>query len=252
MPCSGRPRAAGRKCEWTTRAGPQGPDIRSTKPPIVNISIIAACIAVYVWELLALHQGRADIVYSYALVPRRLFSLHAYLAEGAAPVLSLITSMFLHGGFFHIGVNMLFLWVFGDNVEAWMGHLRYLLFYLLCGVLAGLLHAVLYFYSEVPTLGASGAIAGVMGAYVLLFPGARVRGLVPLFIFFFLADLPAWLFIGMWFFLQLFQSIGSILMPTGVAVFAHIGGFLAGLYLVRLFAQRPRRGPYIRRFEIIS
>lgn len=226
-------------------------DIRSTKPPVVNILIIAACIAVYVWELLIIHHGRPDIVYSYALVPRRLFSLHAYLAEGIGPAVPLFTSMFLHGGFFHIGVNMLFLWVFGDNVEARMGHLRYLLFYLLCGVLAGLLHAVLHFYSNVPTLGASGAVAGVMGAYVLLFPGARVRAFVPLFIFFFLTDLPAWLFIGMWFVLQLLQGVGSILMPTGVAVFAHIGGFLAGLYLVRLFAAPPRRGPYIRRFEIV-
>ncbi len=226
-------------------------DIRSTKPPIVNISIIAACIVVYVWELLALHQGRPDIVYNYAMVPRRLFSLHAYLVEGAGPALPLITSMFLHGGFFHIGVNMLFLWVFGDNVEDRMGHLRYLLFYLLCGVLAGLVHAVLYLYSDVPTLGASGAIAGVMGAYVLLFPGARIRGLVPLFIFFFLTDLPAWLFIGFWFVLQLFQGLGSIGMPTSVAIFAHIGGFLAGMYLVRFFAQPPRRGPYIRRFEIV-
>ena len=223
-------------------------NIRSAKPPIVNTAIIASCVVVFVWEIWASQTGQTHVVDSYALTPRELFSLRAYLSRGIWPAVPLVTSMFLHGGFLHVGGNMLFLWVFGDNVEDRMGHLKYLAFYLLCGVIASLAHALLHFRSDIPSLGASGAIAGVMGAYVVLFPRATIRGLL----FVFLINLPAWLFIGYWFVLQLFSGVGSIGMPVGVAFFAHIGGFVAGVYLVRLFARTPGPGPRIRRFQVVD
>jgi membrane associated rhomboid family serine protease len=227
-------------------------NIPSARAPVVNVAIIAACILVFLWELAAGQHGLAALLSAYAFIPREFFSLHAYLTEGLWPAIPLVTSMFLHGGFLHIGVNMLFLWVFGDNVEDEMGPLRYLGFYLLCGVIASLAHAITNPLSALPSVGASGAIAGVMGAYIRLFPGATIRGLVPVLFLLLLADVPAVVFIGFWFVLQLFSGVASIGAATGIAFFAHIGGFLAGLSLVPFFVQRRPGRPRIRRFEILE
>ena len=144
--------------------------------------------------------------------------------------------MFLHGGWLHLGGNMLYLWIFGDNVEDKLGHIRYLAFYIVCGLAASILHVFVDSTSIVPTVGASGAIAGVLGAYLLLFPRARVVTLIPIFVFIQVAELPALLVLGFWFVMQFFNGLMSLGYQTagmgGVAWWAHIGGFVAGLALV--------------------
>ena len=228
-------------------------NIQSTRYPLVNTAIIITCVAVFVYQLL-----NAQLVEAYAFRPAYLASISDIASIGGGAVCgSLVLSMFMHGGLLHLGFNMLFLWVFGDNVEDRMGHLRYLLFYLLCGILATLAHSAISLLSvpiagtaslEIGVIGASGAIAGVLGAYYKLFKGAYIRTLVPIFIVFTTVDLPAGLFIIIWFVLQLFYGLGSVgRVGGGIAFWAHIGGFGAGVYLVRLFVRRPRspRGPRI-------
>jgi membrane associated rhomboid family serine protease len=151
---------------------------------------------------------------------------------------AVFTAMFLHGGWLHIAGNMLFLWIFGNNVEDSMGRPRFVLFYLLCGVLATLAQWATAMSSDVPNIGASGAIAGVLGGYLLLFPRARVTTLLFLVVFFTWLKIPAWVVLGSWFLLQLVDS--SVGEAGGVAYFAHVGGFVSGLLLIRLFARRMR------------
>ncbi|HHF42892.1 MAG: rhomboid family intramembrane serine protease [Candidatus Aminicenantes bacterium] len=151
------------------------------------------------------------------------------------PPLTLLTAMFLHGGLLHLGGNMLYLWIFGNNVEDYLGSLRFILFYLICGLAASFTHIIFNPNSTVPMIGASGAIAGILGAYLILFPHARVMTLVFLFVFIEIVPVPAAFFLLLWFFLQV-MNVG---LGGGVAWFAHIGGFLAGIFLVRLF--KPRR-----------
>lgn len=225
-------------------------NIRSVHFPVVNTAIIVGCVVVFIYQLVA-----PQAMHEYAFRPVYLASLSKFADVGSPLVFgSLVLSIFMHGGLLHIGGNMLFLWVFGDNVEDRMGHLRYLIFYLLCGVLASLAHTFITLASTpisgvkaltIPMVGASGAIAGVLGAYYSLFKGAYVRALVPLFFIFTVVDLPAGLFIIIWFIMQLFSGVGSLGMSTGVAFWAHIGGFLAGLYLVRLFVPPRRRRPRV-------
>ena len=172
-------------------------------------------------------------VASFALIPARLFSPDT-APGGVIPAgITVFTSMFLHGGFLHIAGNMLYLWIFGDNVEDRLGPVRFLGFYLLCGVIATAAQTIGDRASTIPTLGASGAIAGVLGAYVLLYPRARVRTLVLLIIIFEVVDLPALFVIGLWFLLQLANSVGTLggASGAGVAYLAHVGGFLTGLLL---------------------
>lgn len=157
---------------------------------------------------------------------------------GGAAWSTVLTSMFLHGGWFHLILNMWFLWVFGNNVEDAMGHGGYLLFYLLAGALASAAHVLSAPESAVPTVGASGAISGVMGAYILLYPRVRVDTLFIFFIFIRVIPLPAWVMLGYWIGLQLLTGIGGGGLSAGVAVWAHIGGFVAGLVLVWLFARK--------------
>jgi membrane associated rhomboid family serine protease len=152
---------------------------------------------------------------------------------------AVLTSMFMHGGWGHLLGNMVFLWVFGNNIEDSMGHFRFVLFYLICGVAAALAHIYLSPTSPIPAVGASGAISGIMGAYVVLYPRARVQTFFPPFFFF---HLPAFVFLGYWFFIQLSMGVMSLGPETaeqgGVAVWAHVGGFVAGLVLIRLFGKR--------------
>ena len=179
--------------------------------------------------------SRNYFIERWGLVPARL-----------VPV-TLLTSLFLHGGWFHIIGNMLFLWAFGKSLEDALGHTKFLIFYLVCGVLAGVTHVYFNPDSTMPTVGASGAIAGVMGAYLLQFPRARIHTLV--FVFFFLTtiDIPAPFILVYWFIVQVISGYGSIahthVTDTGVAWFAHIGGFLSGMLLVKLLGTRPRYFP---------
>ena len=233
-------------------------NIRSTHFPIVNTALIVACISVSLYQLIV-----PQMIETWAFRPVYITSLNAIRELGGAAICgSLVLSLFmhaplLHGGVLHLGFNMLFLWVFGDNVEDRMGHLRYLIFYLVCGILATLAHSLITLFGALvtnpqglagPLIGASGAIAGILGAYYKLFRGATVRTLVFLFIFITTVDLPASLFIIIWFVLQLLSGLGALGgAGGGVAFWAHIGGFVAGLYLVRLFVprRRPPRGPRV-------
>jgi membrane associated rhomboid family serine protease len=178
-------------------------------------------------------------VFSYGLVPGELL-----LGEDLPPRIplplwiTLFSSMFLHGGLLHLLGNMLYLWIFGDNVEDAMGHVRFLLFYLLCGAAAAFAQIAIGPNSGVPLIGASGAIAGVLAAYFMLFPHSRVLTLIPVFFFVRLVAVPAVLLLGIWFILQVISGAGSLGQATGVAWFAHIGGFVAGVLLVFLFRRR--------------
>jgi len=156
--------------------------------------------------------------------------------------LPFLTSMFLHGGFLHILGNMWFLYIFGDNIEDGLGHIRYLIFYIFCGVAAGLVHLLTNWNSKIPTIGASGAISGVMGAYLLLYPRARILTLIPIFLFFKFVELPAFIFLGYWLLLQLFSASLTPRNVGGIAFWAHIGGFVAGLIFLKIFDVIPRLG----------
>ena len=224
-------------------------NIVSRTVPVVNYGIIATCIAVFFWELSDPHAAQA-----HAFKPVFLFSLGDMLHLGPVEIVGrLMLSTFMHSGWLHIGANMLFLYIFGDNVEDRMGHMRYLVFYLLCGFLATLAHSFMAVVGlglgdklglQTPIIGASGAIAGVLGAYLFLFRGAYVRTLffiviIPLFV-----EIPAAVFIIIWIAMQIFQGVGTLgVSGAGVAFWAHIGGFAAGYYLVRRFVPGNRRLP---------
>lgn len=214
-------------------------NIPSSRTPVVNYLIIATCVVVFFMQLASPHR-----LMEWAYNPHNLISPHTLAEVGLGPVLlTVFTSMFMHGGVLHLAFNMLFLWIFGDNVEDRMGHFRYLVFYLLCGTIAAATHSLVSLFAAVPTLGASGAIAGVLGAYFILFRGATVRTLVILFVFITIMDIPAVVFLGLWFVIQLFNGLGTFGgAGGGVAFWAHIGGFLAGALLVRFFAVTPKRG----------
>jgi membrane associated rhomboid family serine protease len=157
--------------------------------------------------------------------------------------------MFLHGSWLHIIGNMWVLWIFGDNIEDYLGHFPYLIFYLACGIAASVAHILLNLDSRVPSVGASGAIAGVMGAYFVLYPRARVLTIVPLIIIFTFWWLPAWIVLGYWFLLQLLSGAATSIAVTGqsgpgIAFWAHVGGFVAGILLIKLMPQRPNRTRY--------
>ena len=219
--------------------------------PYVTYFIIALNVLGFVFELsLGLNsQAFKGLIYQFGVVPRR-FELALSGAHGySLPALSLtvLTSMFLHGGWLHIIGNMWFLWIFGDNVEDYLGHIKYLLFYLLSGCAAGVAYILLDASSNQPTIGASGAIAGVMGAYFLLYPKARVLTLVFLIVFVTFWWLPAWVFLGYWFVLQFLSGTATSLGAQnagGVAFWAHVGGFVAGILLIKLLPERPRRYRY--------
>ncbi len=207
--------------------------------PVVTWGIIGICIVVFLWQLSLGSAGDAAY-YGYGLVPARLTG-YAELPPQIASVpawATVLTSMFMHGGLVHIGGNMLYLWVFGDNVEDSMGHGRFAAFYLVCGVIAALTQTLIAPASEVPVIGASGAIAGVLGAYIVLSPRATVRTLVFLGIIFWIVRIPAVYLLGFWFLLQFLTAAGSTAGDGGVAVWAHVGGFIAGVILVLVFRRR--------------
>ncbi|HPC72947.1 MAG TPA: rhomboid family intramembrane serine protease [Syntrophales bacterium] len=217
--------------------------------PIMTWLIILVSTAVFYYELSLPREVLEQVFYSFGVVPAR-YSDHGALSVSQVPLpayLPLITSLFLHGSWLHIIGNMWFLYIFGGSVEDRIGHGRYLFFYLLCGIISGLTFVLFDLQADSPSIGASGAIAGIMGAYFILFPTARVLTLIPIIIIPFFVELPAYFFLGLWFFLQVVSETTSRLSPEisgGIAWWAHIGGFLTGAFLLLLFRKK---GPLRRR-----
>ncbi len=213
----------------------------SDQTPYVTYALIAVNIIVFLmyWPLFADPRALGQFFDNWALVPENV-------ADGRN-VHGLMTSMFLHGGFLHLAGNVLFLWIFGDNLEEEMGHVGYLIFYLASGVAAGLAHVIAAPWSVVPTVGASGAIAGVMGAYLLFYPKARVDVLFIFIIIFKVFPIPAWVMLGVWFALQIFNGAGADMGTGGVAYWAHAGGFLIGIvFAFPLWLKRGGTGYWSR------
>ena len=213
--------------------------------PMITLGLIALNCAVFFQELLLAPQQRNLMIETYALVPVRTVGFFlGSPASASQAILTFFSSMFLHGGWMHLIGNMWFLWIFGDNVEDRLGRLHYLWFYLGCGLAGAVVHVAFNPSSGLPTVGASGAIAGVMGAYLITFPGARILTLVPIFFFLTTLELPAYLLIIYWILLQFLNGAASIattdVTQGEVAWFAHIGGFLAGILLM-LAMRRGRR-----------
>jgi membrane associated rhomboid family serine protease len=215
-------------------------DIPTHIRPVVTYSLIVVNIVVFLMELRLSDQQLSQFFQTWAIVPRELTaSLEGVPPnQGVAEWLTLFTSQFLHGGILHIAGNMLFLWIFGNNVEDRLGHIKFLVFYLSCGALAALTQWFFSAYSSVPSLGASGAIAGVMGAYILRYPKAEILTLIPLGFFFWTARIPAVFFLGFWFLQQTVASVASLGAPSnigmesgGIAYWAHAGGFVFGIIL---------------------
>lgn len=214
--------------------------------PVVTVAFIVACVLVFLYESSLPMPSREVFLYAYGAIPAVVFG-HAQLPPELVNMPAygtLISSMFLHGGWMHLIGNMLYLWIFGNNIEDVMGHGKFIVFYMICGVLAALSHALLDPQSTIPMVGASGAISGILGAYLLLYPHARVLVLVP-FVLIGTFNVPAAMVLGLWFLMQLFSggmSLGN--QGGGVAFFAHIGGFLAGMALIGFFKY-----PHIRFFN---
>jgi membrane associated rhomboid family serine protease len=219
--------------------------------PFVNYFLIVLNVVVFLWELsVGMQSQRAlnSFMMEFGVVPRHTLAVltgHSYDSLATA-ILPLFTGMFLHASFLHVGGNMLFLWIFGDNVEDYLGHFTYLVFYLLSGLAAGATHILLNQASRLPSIGASGAIAGVMGAYFILYPRARVLvWFPPIFLF----HVPAWLMLGYWFLVNFLSGTATAITETsqtsgGVAFWAHIGGFVAGVLMINVFRERPHRYRY--------
>jgi membrane associated rhomboid family serine protease len=229
---------------------PLSDDAPRFSTPFVTYFIIALNTLIFVFELSVGAQGQRalnSLIYHFGVVP---VHFERALTGGSAPSLAglflpILTAMFLHGSWLHVIGNMWFLWIFGDNIEDYLGHFTYLLFYLACGFAAAVAHIVINAGSSVPSVGASGAIAGVMGAYFVLYPRARVLMWFPPIFFF---HLPAWVVLGYWFFVQFMSGTATSIAETnqggGIAFWAHVGGFVAGVVLIKILPERSRRYRY--------
>ena len=211
--------------------------------PFINLTLILANITVFIYQNFFVPGGSERLFYQLGCIPYEFSHFIDINPPSLVPVpLTVLTSMFMHGGWTHLLSNMLFLWIFGDNIEDMLGHLRYLWFYILCGVAASLLHIFTNFNSHIPSVGASGAIAGVMGAYMFLFPMVRIKTLLILGIFIHVARIPAVFILGYWILIQFlsgFAEFGAG-VGSGIAWFAHIGGFVTGFFLI--ITMKKRRG----------
>jgi len=214
-------------------------DNPQTRLPVVTIGLIAACAAVFLWQEGLAPRAQHAATLSYGMVPAVLFGTAELPARLRAvpPWATIFTSMFMHGGWLHIGGNMLYLWLFGKGVESALGGARYLAFYLACGIAAALTQAFVDPHSTVPMIGASGAIAGTLGAYLVLHPRGNVVVLIWIFVLVRLVAVPAVILLGLWFALQVMGALSADPNEPGVAVWAHVGGFIAGMVLV-LFIRR--------------
>jgi membrane associated rhomboid family serine protease len=203
------------------------------RTPVVTIGIIAACVVVFAYRFgLGSAAAEEDFFVRYGLVPARLMAAIDASRGVADQAITFVTSMFLHVDILHIAGNMIFLWIFGNNIEDRLGRIAFVAFYLLGGAAAALAQVAIDPTSQVPMVGASGAISAILGTYVVLYPGARVLSLVPFFFFYQLLEVPAWVWLGVWFALQLVGGLGSVGLSGsagGIAFFAHIGGFAAGV-----------------------
>lgn len=209
--------------------------------PFVTIGIIILNVIVFIWELTS-PMGEKAIVASYGALPSSILSMQG--VQPINPTLTVFSSMFMHGGVLHIAGNMLYLWIFGNNIEDKLGHFRFVVFYFLCGIVAAYAHALTDPGSNIPMIGASGAIAGVLGAYIVLFPHAKVHTLIFLGFFIDIIRIPALIVIGFWAIIQLISGILSqgLAAHAGVAWFAHIGGFFIGLLTIKLWLPNRRIG----------
>jgi membrane associated rhomboid family serine protease len=221
--------------------------------PYINYFLIALNSIIFLFEFgLQLQSPRAlnGLIFEFGAIPHAVTTaLTGPHFDPASAFLPIFTSIFLHGSWLHLIGNMWVLWIFGDNIEDYLGHFQYLVFYLICGLTASFTHILLNLGSRVPSIGASGAIAGVMGAYFVLFPRAKVLTLVPLIIFFTFWWLPAWIVLGYWFVVQFLSgtstSITTATQSGGVAFWAHVGGFVAGILLIKVFPERAQRRRYV-------
>jgi membrane associated rhomboid family serine protease len=217
--------------------------------PVVNYLFIVINVLMFLWEV-SLGDNIEPALFAFGFIPARFWGSPHIVVN----FVRMMFSMFLHGGWLHLIGNMWYLWVFGDNIEDRLGHVRYAIFYVFCGILATLAHAIASPMSRIPSIGASGAIAGVLGAYLVLFPRARVTTLLPIFVFITVREIPAIIVLGLWFVLQFFSGVASVGVPEaadagGVAYFAHIGGFVAGMVLIGImggFRRRAVRSEYWR------
>jgi len=211
-------------------------ELLRTREAVCNGFLIIVNVVVFLYEVSLPPRAGQALIYTFGLIPSHTGMLFVpngtTLSEAFLPM---VTSMFLHGGWMHLLGNMLFLWVFGGAVEDALGHFQYLIFYFVCGIGSAIVHTIFNWGSTVPTVGASGAISGVMGAFIVLFPSARVVTLIPALFLFFTVRIPAFLMLGYWFFLQIFSGLASVGLggqQGGVAWWAHVGGFLLGAVLV--------------------
>ena len=221
----------------------------SSTIPVVNIFLIIANISIFIYLRYFVPGETNQFFLKLGFIPFELTHFKDISPENLVPVpLTIFTAMFIHGGWIHLLSNMLYLWIFGDNVEDILGHVKYLFFYLACGIAATGLHFFINTASKVPTVGASGAIAGVLGAYLFLFPKARVKTLLILFIFIYIISIPAIIILGLWIIMQILSAYIEYGSKTGgqIAWFAHIGGFAAGLVLIILMKKRKKR-PYLKK-----
>jgi rhomboid family protein len=223
-------------------------DTPTYSTPFINYLLVALNVAIYVFQAQLSPSAERGFIYTFGVVP---VNIEGALGLGVASahhasLITLISSMFLHAGWWHVLSNMWFLWIFGDNIEDHLGHFPYLIFYLVSGIAASFCHILLNANSTIPSVGASGAIAGVMGAYFLLFPSARVLMLVPLFVFFTFIWIPAWIVLGYWFLIEFLSGAASTFvsggrsLTGGIAVWAHVGGFVAGLVMIKIMPHRMR------------
>ena len=228
-------------------------DNPTTIRPLVTVGLIVACILIFLWQS-SLGVGQGAAVYALGVIPAVLFG-QAQLAPElgwVTPVLTPMTSMFLQGGIFHLLGNMLYLWIFGNNIEDAMGHGRFVVFYLLCGIAAVFAQALPDTSSVIPMIGASGAIGGVLGAYLINYPNARVLVLIPFGFFSQLIKIRALYVLGFWFILQFINSFLSSSSGGGVAYAAHIGGFITGLVLILFFNRKTKKKTYKRKVKKIN
>ena len=216
--------------------------IQSKSYPVVNSIIIATNVLIYLVEMVQ-GRGLSRFIFTYGLVPARYSvpEIGAYFTIGQQ-VISLFSFMFIHGGFWHLLGNMWSLYIFGDNVEDRLGPIRYFVFYILCGCASGLSHLLINWHSQVPTIGASGAIAGVMGAYFILYPRSRILTFIPIFFIPYFIEVPAYVFLGIWFLIQFLSAAGTPAHGGGIAWWAHIGGFVFGIIFLKLFLRIPETG----------
>ena len=211
---------------------PIGDENPSRIIPFINWGLIIACVAAFIWQTSSGVSFFESTLFEFGIVPHKNLSGEARY--------SIVTNIFLHGGWSHLLGNMLFLFIFGDNIEDRLGHIRYIIFYLVCGVTASIIWMATALNSPYPAVGASGAISGVLGAYFVLYPRARIKTLMSFGYFIRVTRVPAWVMIGMWFVYQLLLAF--IPLNTGVAYWAHVGGFVVGWIIARLF--KPREIPY--------